>query len=95
MEYYQIPDNEWWRMNKKKNEVSTIKWTPKCGGWVKGRIDDDALWRYKPCFKAEYAEILGRRIISLAKKEIEANKNKLTIYETHKHEIEYYGYQGA
>ena len=65
-----IPDSDYWRINKLEDSVSDIEWTPKVGGWVRARIDSLDDWHYKACENVIYAEDIGWNMIEKKKEEL-------------------------
>lgn len=56
----------WWDYLQ-ADRVSKIQWTPKCGGWVRSRLDSITPWAYQQCGNAKNAESIGEALIERQK----------------------------
>ena len=83
MNYKDIKEVDYWRINKSKNSTYSIEWTAKRGGVVRAKLDSLAEWQYKSCSCVKYALQLGYQIIDNQKLQRE--------YQTDAYEECYFG----
>lgn len=55
-------NTEWWDYTQCERPYK-IQWTPKCGGWVRAKLDSITPWEYKRCGNSSNAYAIGDKII--------------------------------